>query len=126
VEGNTYYDNYVAWHGEAREALLLTHPNVRDFLKSKTPVKMITHSLHQRYIRDTFFGDIVRIEVTSREIKQCSFVMVFRYYNKRTNTLIGEGWQKICFANPITGKICRVPKLILDLIEPIEEREMDV
>lgn len=121
LEGNTYYDNYVAWHGEAREALLLSHPMVREFLKSDKFVKMITHSLYQRYIRDTFFGDVVRIEVTSKEIKQCSFVLVFRFYREQTDELVGEGWQKICFAGFKTGKICRIPEIILDLIEPISE-----
>lgn len=120
VEGNTYYDNYISWQGEAREALLLSHPEVGEFLKPENFVKMITHTVHQRYIQDTFFGDAVRIEVTSRDIKHCSFVMVFRYY-KQTNQMIGEGWQKICFADLKLGKICRIPETILDLIKPIEE-----
>ena len=121
MEGNTYYDNYITWQGEAREALLLAHPKVGEFLKPENFVKMITHSIHQRYIQDTFFGDSVRIEVTSRDIKHCSFALVYRYY-KQTDELIGEGWQKICFADLKSGKICRIPEAILDLIEPIEEK----
>lgn len=121
LEGNTYYDNYVTWQGEARESLLLSHPSVSEFLKHNSNVKMITHSLFQRFIRDSHFGDALRIEVTSRDIKHCSFVLVFRFYNKQSGTLLGEGWQRICFGDYQTGKLLRIPQLILDLIEPIQE-----
>jgi len=121
AEGNTYYDNYLTWHGEAREALLLSHPNVEEFLRDYRHVKMITHSIYQKFVRDSFFGDVIRIEVTSAKVKHCSFVLVYRFFNAKSGVLLGEGWQKICFADIPTARLTTVPPHILDLIEPLQE-----
>jgi enediyne core biosynthesis thioesterase len=121
--GNTYYDNFITWQGEARELLLLTHPDIATFFKDMQRVKMITHSTHHLFKKEAFFGDVIRIEVTTREIKHCSFVMIFRFFNNKTNELLGEGWQKICFSNNQTERLCNIPQAILDLIEPIKEDE---
>ena len=121
--GNTYYDNYITWQGEARESLLLSHPSIKEFLTASQHLKMVTHSVYQRFVAETTFWDTIRIEATAREVKKCSFIIVFRYFNKRTNVALGEGWQKICFVDLKTGKLCAVPQLILDLIEPLQEKE---
>ena len=123
IMGNTYYDNYITWQGEARERLLLNHPDLPQWMKLNPHIKMMTHSTHHRFFKETTFGDIVRIEATTREIKYCSFIMVFRFFNSRLNELLGEGWQRICFSNLKTNKLCPIPRLILDLIEPLQEHK---
>lgn len=123
IMGNTYYDNYLSWQGEARERLLLAHPDVGPWMEANRHIKMITHSIYHRFLSETTFGDTVRIEATTREIKRCSFIMVFRFFNERTNAILGEGWQTICFSDFRTGKLCPIPRLILDLIDPINEEE---
>lgn len=122
LEGNTYFDNYLTWHGDAREALLLSHPDIEGFFKNYQHIKMITHSVYQKFIRDSLFGDVIRIEVTSTKMRHCSFVFIYRFYNSRDNKLLGEGWQKICFSDFKTGRLVPIPQHILDLIEPIQER----
>lgn len=121
IMGNTYYDNYLSWQGEARERLLLCHPDLGQWLQDNKHIKMITHSIYHRFLAETTFGDMVRIEATTREIKKCSFVMVFRFFNHRTEAVLGEGWQTICFSDFRSGKLCPIPRLILDLIEPINK-----
>ena len=123
IMGNTYYDNYLTWQGEARERLLLSHPAIADWLQDNRHLKMITHSIYHRFLTETTFGDLVRVEAITREIKQCSFIMVFRFLNAKTSAVLGEGWQRICFHDLNTRKLCHVPQLILDLIEPIKEDE---
>lgn len=120
--GNTYFSNYVEWQGEAREKLLLEHPAASIFLKSNKEITMLTYCVYHRFIINTFFGDIIRIEMTSREIQKYSAVLVFRYYNDTDDALIGEGWQRICFSNTALNTFCEVPQLVLDLIEPIFEK----
>lgn len=122
LEGNTYFDNYLTWQGDAREALLLSHPDIEGFFKNYQYIKMITHSVYQKFIRDSLFGDLIRIEVTSTKVRHCSFVFIYRFYNSRDNKLLGEGWQKICFSDFKTGRLVPTPQHILDLIEPIQER----
>jgi acyl-CoA thioesterase FadM len=124
VTGNTYYDNYLSWQGEARERLLLCHPAVGEWLKQNQHLKMITHTVYHRFIAESFFGDEVRIEAVAGDIKKCSFVMCFEYFNVRTKTKLGEGWQRICFFDLHAGKPCLIPQLILDLIEPIFEKKI--
>lgn len=119
--GNTYFANYVFWQGEAREKLLLCHPCVGEWMENNKHIKMITHSTYHRFLSETTFGDVVRIEFTTREIKKCSFIAIFRFFNAKTNLILGEGWQRICFSDVHTGKLCPIPQLTLDLIEPIKE-----
>lgn len=119
VFGNTYFANYIDWQGEARERFLLEHPDVREFFQSNQSLKLVTHSLHHRFIENVYFSDRVRIEVTSKAILKFSFTLIFEYYNSNTNSLIGKGWQKIGFYDDLKKEICPIPELFLDLIEPV-------
>lgn len=123
IMGNTYYDNYITWQGETRERLLMCHPSLEEWMMDNRHIKMITHSTYHRFLTETTFGDLLRIEATTREIKKCSFIMVFRFFNAKTQSILGEGWQRICFSDVRAGKLSPVPQLILDLIEPIREGE---
>jgi len=120
--GSTYFADYVEWQGETRESCLLSHPSFAVWAPVNQHIKMITHSLSHQFIRETTFGDVVRVEMTSREIKLCSLIMKFNYFSHSDNILLGQGWQKICFVNLHTNKLCPIPRLILDLAEPIEEK----
>ena len=84
---------------------------------------MITHSVYHRFIQETTFGDIVEIRVATREIKHCSFVLVFECYNKRTGTFIGDGWQRITFVNLKNGNLCTIPIFIKELILPLRQED---
>jgi len=121
LEGNTYYDNYLTWQGEVREAILFLTPNIKEILQKNSHIRMITHSLTQRFIAESTFGDTVLIEMTTRHIRTCSLTLVFRYYNKETRVFLGEGTQRICFIDTKTGKICKIPSHILALAKAIEE-----
>lgn len=119
--GNTYFANYVAWQGEARETLLLSHPNIAAEMKASQHIRMITHSVYHRFMEETTFGDRVEIRVTCKELKRCSFVLMFRYYNKKTNSFIGEGWQRITFLDQTRKTLCKIPNFVRELVAPIEE-----
>lgn len=121
--GNTYFANYIIWQGEVREAILMTHPNYAEEMQKNKHIKMITHSLYHRFVQETTFCDVVQIKMTTREIKRCSFVLVFRYYNKRNATFLGEGWQRLTFADLRTGSLTHIPSFIHDLALAIREDE---
>src|SRR3989338_8399696 len=65
--GNTYFSNYIDWMGEAREQLFLMHPSAAPFLSENANIFMITHTLHHRFIDNAFFGDQIRIELTTKD-----------------------------------------------------------
>lgn len=120
--GNTYFSNYIDWMGEAREKLFLTHPAAGPFLKKNMNISMITHTLHHRFLENSFFGDEIRIEVTTKDILDYSLIIVFRYFNETSKKLIGDGWQKVCFWDQQANKPCKVPQLFLDLAYPLKEK----
>lgn len=113
--GNTYFANYALWQGEAREACLLSHPRFKEEFAKNQHIKMITHSLYHRFVQETTFGDVVQIKVSAREVKRCSFVMVFRYFNKSTGAFLGEGWQRVAFIDQQKGSFVPIPKFIREL-----------
>jgi len=123
IMGNTYFANYVLWQGEAREALLLSHPNFQEEMQKNQHIRMITHSAYHKFIQETTFGDLVEIRVLSREIKRCSFVLVFQFYNVRTGTYIGEGWQRITFIDLRNSNLCSIPIFMKDLLFPIQKKD---
>jgi CheY-like chemotaxis protein/acyl-CoA thioesterase FadM len=119
--GNTYFANYIMWQGEVREAILMTHPNFAEEMQKNKHIKMITHSIYHRFVQETTFCDIVQIKMTTREIKHCSLVLVFRYYNKITGAFLGEGWQRLTFADLRTGSLATIPNFIRELAIAIKE-----
>jgi len=82
---------------------------------------MITHSLFHRFFANAYFGDQIRSELTTKDILDYSLRIIFRHFKVGTNLLIGEGWQKICFMDNNTDKLCPLPRIILDLAESIKE-----
>lgn len=120
VMGNTYFSNYVEWQGEAREKLFLSHPAAGTFLLKNPNIFLITHSLYHKFIVHSFFGDRLRIEVTSKDILDYSVTMVFEYWKERSETKLGEGWQKVCFWDRVINKPCKIPQIFLDLAVPIK------
>ena len=119
--GNAYFSNYIEWTGEARESLFLMHPAARIFLTENPHISMITQALHHRFLENLFFGDSIRIEVTTRDILDHSLILVFRYFDETSGKLIGEGWQKICFWDKKIDKPCKMPQIFLDLAIPLKE-----
>jgi acyl-CoA thioesterase FadM len=119
--GNTYFSNYIEWMGEAREKLFLSHPSAPIYLNENPSIIMITHTLHHRFLKNSYFGDRICIEVKTNEILDYSLIILFKFINVSDNTIIGEGWQKVCFWNKQTDKPCKVPQIFLDLALPIKE-----
>ncbi len=120
--GNTYFANYVEWQGEAREKFLLQHPATPEFLRANPQLVLVTYCVFHRYIDNTYFGDHIRIEVTSKDIQKYSLILVFRYFNDSSNKVVGEGWQKVCFRDAQKGVLVEVPQLILDLVLAVMEK----
>ncbi len=85
-------------------------------------LKMVTHSLYHKFYEESTFGDTLQIFVTTREIKPCSFVMVFKITNKHNGDLLGEGWQRVAFQDLTTGKFCRIPSFIREMARATLEK----
>ncbi|MHB9154598.1 MAG: acyl-CoA thioesterase [Endomicrobiales bacterium] len=111
AEGNVYFSRYFEWHGQAREAFLVSCiPNIMEIIKSSGMV-MLTCEAHNSYFKSAYLFDELSIYITIQNLKHASFDLVFETKNAKTNELISKGWQKIAFGNGV-GKIIPVPDII--------------
>lgn len=118
--GNVYFSNYLEWQGEARESLLLEHPNYKELFSQSNNLLMITHSIYNRFIKSAFFGMHINMHITSSLIQKYSFVLNFHFFDSK-NELISAGWQKICFFDNSKNVFIPIPDIVLDLVEPIKK-----
>lgn len=116
--GVVYFSNFVKWQGIAREFVVREQTDYKQLMAS--PVEMITHSCSVEFLSHLYFGDVVRIELSTANILPTSFVMLFRYFNDETNQLVATGKQKITFASKGSGQGCRIPEEILRLAKVFE------
>lgn len=111
--GNTYFSHYFEWQGMARETYFQTVPDYHKLLASG--IKMITKRASIEYKRECTAFDHVIIKVQNKNIRKCSFDMVFNYINERTEEILAVGEQTLTFADA-GGKITRIPEAITKII----------
>ena len=123
MEGNTYWENFCKWLGNAREELLLTilsqiEPSkavpdyVKLFKEGRLPIG--THETNLKNHHSVFFGDIVDVEVRIAEVKLTSVKLSFDFINDGKK--IAEAWQEVFFMDA-NGKPVKIPKEILSIAE---------
>ncbi len=112
--GNTYFSRYFDWQGMAREAYFSTVRNFREILQNGT--KLITKRASNEYMHESLPFDEIVIVVNNRNIKKCSFDMLFTFINKNTGRILAKGEQTLTFADH-RGKLIRIPQGIVDVIK---------
>ncbi len=118
--GVVYFSNFVRWQGVVRELIMKQKCDFRKIMSQ--PLQMITHSCSVRFSDHLYFGDVVRIEVQTKQVLPTSFIMLFNYFNDGTNALVAIGEQKITFSDSKTGQLCRIPEEIYKLAKEVEIR----
>lgn len=121
--GNMYFSNYVELHGETREKFFLEHPAARAFLIANPQNILVTSCIHHDFLESSYFGDKLRVEMTSRNIQKYSVHLVFNFFNALNEKKVGEGWQKVCFIDSNKKKVIPIPQILLDLLQPISEKK---
>jgi enediyne core biosynthesis thioesterase len=105
LEGNVYFANYFKWQGEAREEFYRQYFPLQLW---QTGMKIITVDAHMDYKHETFFYDVVAIQIYVQHIRNMSLEMKFIFRHKQTNALLAVGSQRIAFAGP-DGKLIPIP-----------------
>ena len=111
--GNAYFSRYFDWQGMAREAYFATVKSFMEIIQNGT--KLITKRACNEYMHETLPFDEIVIVVNNRNIKKCSFDMLFTVINKNTGKILSKGEQTLTFANH-QGKLIRIPQGIVDVI----------
>lgn len=108
--GNVYFANYVKFQGLLRESCIINHvPNLNEIMVN-TGIKLVTVDVYQKFKRNAYFGDTVIGEVTVGQIMGSQAKLNFKFRNKATGELIGEGYQRFCCVDK-SGKVMKLPRL---------------
>lgn len=109
--GTAYFSRFFEWQGIAREAYFSTLPNFNELLHSG--IIMITRKAWMDYAGHVLPFDNLKIIIKNRNLKRCSYELIFVFINKTTGESVGEGGQLIAFSDS-SGKVLRVPDLIVN------------
>lgn len=113
VFGTGYFSRYFDWQGMAREEYFMTVKGYEQIMAAG--VRMITKKAWVDYKNHSTVFDHIIMRIQSKNIKRCSFEMIFTYFHKDTGKLIASGGQILAFSDH-TGKLIPIPKQILDVI----------
>ena len=108
--GTVYFSRYFEWQGIARELYFATADNFQEIL---TGAILITKYAWNDYIKHIHVFDHLVCKVQNRNIKRCSYEVVFTFTNKKTNEVVAVAGQTICFADNKTGRIIKLPDAIV-------------
>lgn len=108
--GTVYFSRYFEWQGIARELYFATAENFQQIMSG---MLLITKYAWNDYIKHIHVFDHLVVKVQNRNIKRCSYEVIFTFFNKRTNEIVARAGQTICFADIKTGKIVKLPDQIV-------------
>ena len=114
---NIYFSRYFEWQGICRERWF-QRSITRDLLQSEGV--LITKTAHNDYVRETFPFQTVKCLLNTYHVKQCSFFIIFRFYENEE--LISNGYQQIVFAD-LNRRIAKFPEFILRKVRQYEISE---
>ena len=111
--GTAYFARYFEWQGEAREEFFKSA--VSDYITFlNSGIILITKAASMEYIHEVKALDTLIIVITIGNVTRASFEMIFAYKNKKNDTVLAKGKQKILFANK-DGKIIPIPDIIKEV-----------
>lgn len=100
--------NYLEWMSYAREAFFnKILPSYR--FDEERPTVMVTVKMQYSYRGDARFGDDIDILIFTEHVRRFSFDVVFEFYVKKDNKMIGVGKQTIAFLQRETHKPASIP-----------------
>ncbi|MCP4114289.1 MAG: hypothetical protein GY737_02595 [Desulfobacteraceae bacterium] len=120
VFGNVYFSNYIQYQGVVREKFFLEKvPELHELLTANS-LRLVTIDTYNKFINNSYFGDILLVELTTSEIAGASCKLNITFKNKETGELVGEGYQRVCIVGA-TGRVMRIPAELLDILDFYQE-----
>jgi enediyne core biosynthesis thioesterase len=116
--GNTYFARYFEWQGICRERWL-QRCIAADLMQPQGV--LITKTANTDYVRETFPFQTVECELNTRQVKNCSVTLVFRFMV--AGSIVGKGSQQIVFAAH-DKRIRRWPEPVLENLRKYELPEV--
>ena len=101
--------NYLEWMSYARESFF--QELVPDFLDlCSRNIKMVTARVEFESLSDAVFGDKIVVKIFSEKVKRSSFDVVFSFFRKSDNNVLGNGRMTLAFLDAETGRLTCIPE----------------
>lgn len=115
--GNIYFARYFEWQGICRETWFSEHimPDMFELEGA-----LVTKYAHNDYEEEVLPFQKLECYLNTRHVKQASFELVFRFYNRETGRLVSRGSQKVALLDAAEKKPKKFPPNILAKIRLYE------
>ncbi|MBN1662416.1 MAG: thioesterase family protein [Deltaproteobacteria bacterium] len=122
AEGNVSHDQYARLFGVVRELFGLDFiPGFAEEAGAKYLLK--TRNAAYEYIKDFFFGDVMKIQLYVSELTGASFTLAADYIHAHTGEIHARGSQQIVYTD-MTGRPRRIPDDLKTLIKSVMMEEV--
>ena len=122
--GYVYYGNYATYYEisrtEAIRALGLSYKTLEEELGVMMPVL----ENYSKYLQPARYDDQLRVVVKIPELPTARITFTYEIYNE-DNTLLNTGKTVLVFVNKESGRPCRIPERMMELLAPYFENERE-
>lgn len=113
--GVVYYGNYPRFYEIGRtEMIRETWKSYREMEESG--ILLPARSLKINYLKPAYYDDLLTIRTIIKEVPKVKFKLISQIYNQN-NELINEGEVVLAFMNAETGRPCKAPEALVDILK---------
>lgn len=114
--GYVYYGKYATFYEigrvEAMRALGFSYKKLEE-----EGIMMPVLVNHSQYLQPALYDEVITIKTSIKSIPSVRIQFDYQIYNK-AEVLIHEGYTQLVFIRQVSGKPCRVPSKIIELLSP--------
>lgn len=118
--GYVYYGNYATYYEIGRVEALRSLGFSYKKLEEETGVMMPVLELNVQYKAPAFYDEELRLQIRIPEMPQTRMRFEYKIYNGQ-DKLLNEGHTTLVFVNKASGRPCRVPEELKQVLAPYYE-----
>jgi acyl-CoA thioester hydrolase len=122
--GYAYYGNYGAYYEVARVESLRHLGCAYKNLEAQGVMMPVLEN-HSKFLLPAKYDELLRIEITLRQLPTVRIQFYYRIFNEQ-DVLIHTGNTLLAFVKVSSGKPCRPPEVLLELIRPFFNETQDL
>ncbi|AHM60239.1 thioesterase superfamily protein [Flammeovirgaceae bacterium 311] len=115
--GYVYYGNYATYYEIGRVEALRDLGFSYKALETEAGVMMPVLELHVQYKAPALYDDELRLQISVPEMPQTRMRFEYKLYNA-AGKLLNEGYTTLAFVNKSSGRPCRVPEELKQVLLP--------
>jgi acyl-CoA thioester hydrolase len=118
--GYVYHGNYALYYEETRTEMLrhIGLPYVE--LEDQGVIMPIRH-MEIKYLKPAKYDNLITVRAIVKEMPTAKMVIDYQVFNE-DGDLLNEGQTTLVFADMKTGRPCRPPQRLIDMVKPYFEK----